>query len=246
MIPKSKTGRILLGASIAVVLLILLMLRPASLMVDASRSSYGPLEVILEEEGVTRVTDRFFLSAPVSGVVLRSTLAEGDSVRVGTGVAMILPPGQNSREYREAALLAGSASASVQEAQAHERLLGVRLAQARLKSARYEKLYQEGAVSQESRELAAEEHSVLEKELLAASAALRSVRLQASAAEARIDKGLVGSPVHVLSPVEGRVLRLLEKNEKVVLAGTPLVEIGNPRLLEVVIDVLSTDAVRVR
>lgn len=230
----------------AVILLLLLMLRPALLPVDVGTVSYGPLEVALEEEGVTRVIDRFTISAPVSGLVQRSSLAEGDSVRAGMTVASILPPGQNSREFREATSLAGAASALVEEAAAREKQTRVHLEQARLKSARFDRLYRAGAISGESRELADEEAAVLEKELQAASSALRAARLQAAAADVRVDKGRAGAAVDLHSPVDGRVLRIFEKNEKVVPAGTPLVETGNPHLIEAVIDVLSSDAVKVK
>jgi HlyD family secretion protein len=246
MKPMNRTIRYTLLTSVAVLVLLMLLFRPAPLPVDIARSEYGPLAVMLEEEGVTRVIDRFTLSAPVTGMVLRSPLAEGDSIRAGMTVALIVPPGQNAREYREVSSLAGSATASVSEAVARQRQAAVRLEQARLKSARYETLFNGGAISRESRDLAAEDVAVLEKELEAASSALRAVRLQAAAAEARIDRGSAGSAKALCSPVEGRVLRLYEKNEKVVSAGTPLLEIGNPHLLEVVIDVLSSDAVKVK
>lgn len=246
MKPLSKTQRIVAVSSIAVAILLFLVLRPAPLPVDAGVASYGPLEVSVEDEGVTRVIDRFTVSAPVNGKVLRSKLVEGDSVRAGMTVAAILPPDQNAREYRESAAQAGSASASASEALARQHEASVRLAQARLKAGRYERLYREGAVSKESSELATEAASVLDKEARAASAAVRAARLQASAAEARIDAGIASKAVEVRSPVDGKVLRIIEKNERFVPAGTPLVEIGNPGLLEVVIDVLSSDAVRVR
>ncbi|AAM72453.1 MAG TPA: efflux RND transporter periplasmic adaptor subunit [Chlorobaculum sp.] len=246
MKPFSKTQRIVAISSIAVAILLFLVLRPAPLPVDAGVASYGPLEVSVEDEGITRVIDRFTVSSPVNGKVLRSKLVEGDSVRAGMTVAAILPPEQNALEYRESAAQAGSASASVNEALARQHETSVRLAQARLKAGRYERLYSEGAVSKESSELATEAASVLEKEARAAAAAVRAARMQATAAEARIDAGVASKAVDVRSPVDGKVLRIIEKNERFVPAGTPLVEIGNPGLLEVVIDVLSSDAVRVR
>ncbi|AOS83814.1 efflux transporter periplasmic adaptor subunit [Chlorobaculum limnaeum] len=246
MKPLSKTQRIVAISSVVFAFLLFLVLRPAPLPVDAGAASYGPLEVSLEEEGVTRVIDRFTVSAPVNGKVRRSELVEGDSVNAGMTVAAILPPDQNAREYRESAALAGSATASVTEAFARQREVSVRLAQARLKAGRYERLHREGAVSKESSELAAEAASVLEKEARAASAAVEAARMQASAAAARIDTGIASKAVEARSPVDGKVLRILEKNERFVPAGTPLVEIGNPGLLEVVIDVLSSDAVRIR
>jgi HlyD family secretion protein len=246
MKPLSRTWRIVAISSVVVIVLLVLVLRPAPLPVESGTVSYGPLEVILEEEGVTRVIDRFTISAPVTGKLQRNTLVEGDIIRAGMTVAAILPPDLDTREYRESAALAGSASASVSEALARQRETSVRLDQARLKAGRYERLFREGAVSKESSELAAEEASVLEKETRAATAALQASRMQASAAEARIDTGLAGKAVQVRSPVDGKVLRISEKSERLVQAGTPLVEIGNPGVLEVVIDVLSSDAVRVK
>jgi HlyD family secretion protein len=246
MKPLSKTQRSVAVSSAVVAILLFLAFRPAPLPVDAGVASYGPLEVSIEDEGITRVIDRFTISAPVTGKLRRSGLTEGDSVKAGMTVAAILPPDQNAREYHESAALAGSASASVSEALARQHEASVRLAQARLKAGRYERLYREGAVSKESSELAAEEASVLDKEARAASSAVQAARMQASAAQARIDSGIAGKAVEVRSPVEGKVLRIVEKSERVVQAGTPLVEIGNPGLLEVVIDVLSSDAVRVR
>ncbi|MBN1929167.1 MAG: efflux RND transporter periplasmic adaptor subunit [Chlorobiaceae bacterium] len=246
MKPLSRTQRIIAISSLVAIVLLALVFRPAPFPVDAGTVSYGPLAVTLEEEGFTRVTDRFTISSPVNGKLVRIGLVEGDSLRAGMTVASILPPDQNTREYRESAALAGSAFASVAEAQARQRQISVQLAQARLKAERYDRLYQEGAVSKESFELAREAASVLEKEGRAAQEAVRAARLQAVAAEARVDSRLAGKAVEVRSPVDGRVLRILEKNERFVPAGTPLVEVGNPGLLEVVIDVLSSDAVSVR
>jgi HlyD family secretion protein len=246
MKPLSRTWRIAAISSVVVIVLLALVLRPALLPVESGTASYGPLEVTLEEEGFTRVIDRFTVSAPVSGKLQRNSLVEGDSVRAGMKVASILPPELDAREYRESSALAGSASASVSEALARQRESSIRLAQARLKAGRYERLLREGAVSRESSELAAQEASVLEKEERAASSAVQAARMQASAAAARIDAVIGSKAVQVHSPVDGKVLRIHEKNERFVPAGTPLVEIGNPGVLEVVIDMLSSDAVRVK
>ncbi len=246
MKPLSRTQRIIAISSIAVIALLALVLRPAPLPVDGGTVRYGPLDVTLEDEGYTRVIDRFAIASPVTGKLLRIGLVEGESVRTGMTVASILPPDQNSREYREAAATAGSASATVAEAEARKRQVAVQLAQARLKAERYARLYREGAVSKESFELAKESASVLGKESRAAQEAVRAARLQAEAANARIDRKIATKAVEVRSPVTGRVLRIPDKSERFVTAGTPLLEIGNPEQLEVVIDVLSSDAVRVK
>ena len=242
----SRTQRIAAAVSAVVILLLLLVLRPAPLPVEVGVVTRGALEVTLDDEGITRVIDRFTISSPVAGKVLRSGLVEGDSVKAGMAVVSVLPPELNAREYRVAVSEAGAAGASVSEAESKLRQVSVQLSQARLKAGRYDRLYREGAVSKESHELADEDAAVLEKQSRAASAAVSAARMQASAASAQTDTKVAGQAVEVRSPIDGRVLRILEKSERVVPAGTPLVEIGNPALLEIVIDVLSSDAVRVR
>ena len=246
MKPISKK-RIAAGAGAGIVLLlILLLLRPSPLPVDAGRLMYGPLRVVVEAEGMTRVVDRFTVASPVSGRFLRSRLVEGDSVSAGGELASIVPPSLNTREYREASAAAASSRAAIGEADARRRQIEVNLAQARLRSTRYDNLYREGAVSKESWEQARNDAAVLEKSRLAAVRASESAAWQYEAAAARFDRNIAEKPVRVISPASGRVLRIHEKSERTVVSGTPLFDIGDPGRIELVIDLLSSDAVRVR
>jgi len=245
MKPPSRT-QIITGAGVLLALLLLLLvLRPAPLPVDAGKVSRGPLQVTLEDEGISRVVDRFTVAAPVSGRFMRTGLEEGDLVKKGRAVGAILPPALNSREFTEGAALAASARASFREADARGRQVSVNLAQAQLRKIRYENLYREGAVSRESWEQARNEAEVLEKERLASASAVQAASHQFEAAQSRIDGGVSGKPFVVNSPADGRVLRIHEKSEKVVPAGTPLFDVGDPGSIEIVIDVLSSDAVKV-
>ncbi|HWQ25261.1 MAG TPA: efflux RND transporter periplasmic adaptor subunit [Chlorobaculum sp.] len=245
MKPPSRT-QIISGAGVLLALLLLLLvLRPAPLPVDAGKVSRGPLQVTLEDEGISRVVDRFTVAAPVSGRFMRTGLEEGDLVKKGRAVGAILPPALNSREFTEGAALAASARASFREADARGRQVSVNLAQAQLRKSRYENLYREGAVSRESWEQARNEAEVLEKERLASASAVQAASHQFEAAQSRIDGGVSGKPFVVNSPADGRVLRIHEKSEKVVPAGTPLFDVGDPGSIEIVIDVLSSDAVKV-
>ena len=245
MKPVSKIS-LIAGAGALVALLLFWLLRPAPLPVDAGMVSRGPLESLLEAEGTSRVVDRFTVAAPVSGRLLRSRLEEGDVVRAGMEIASILPPGLNSREYREASAFAASARALLGEAEARRRQLEVSLAQARLRAVRYDNLYREGAVSKESWELARNDAEALEKSRQAAVSAVASAAFQYDAARAKVDRRLAEKPVPVEAPADGRVLRVYEKSERTVLAGTPLFDIGDPGSIELVIDLLSSDAVSVR
>lgn len=242
----SKTQLIAGAGTLAAVLLLFLLLRPAPLPVDAGMVSRGPLQVTLDAEGITRVVDRFTVAAPVSGRLLRSRLEEGDPVHTGMELASIVPPELNAREYGEASALAASARAALGEAEANSRQVAVNLAQARLRSVRYNNLYREGAVSKESWEQARDAAEVLDRSRQAATSAVAAANYQYEAARAKFDLTLSSKPVGVIAPAEGRVLRIYEKSERTVPAGTPLFDIGDPGTLEIVIDVLSSDAVAVR
>jgi len=246
MKPLSRTQIITVAGLLFGALLLFLLLRPAPIPVDAGRVSRGPLQVLLEAEGVTRVVERYTVSSPVSGRLLRSRLEEGDPVQPGTVLASILPPELNSREYREATALAASAHAALGEAEARRRQVEINLAQARLRAVRYDNLYREGAVSRESWETARNEAGVLDRNRQAAASAVASASYQYDAANAKVDRRLAGRPVEVAAPAAGKVLRVFEKSERTVAAGTPLFDIGDPGSIEIVIDVLSSDAVAVR
>lgn len=242
----SKTQRIA-GISVAVAALILFFVfRPSPLPVDSGVVSRGPLQVTIEGEGVTRVNDRFVLAAPVSGKLVRVELEEGDHVRKGSVVASLLPVQLDSREYREAFSRAGSARAALDEAIARQRRADLTLVQAERRFGRYRNLYGEGAVSKESYELAENEAQTLRKERDAARSGVEAARYNLGALQALVDRQVAGQPVKVLSPVDGRVLRIHEQSERVVSAGSPLVDIGDPSAIEIVIDLLSSDAIRVK
>jgi len=242
----SKTQRIA-GISVAVAALILFFVfRPSPLPVDSGVVSRGPLQVTIEGEGVTRVNDRFVLAAPVSGKLVRVELEEGDHVRKGSVVASLLPVQLDSREYREAFSRAGSARAALDEAIARQRRADLTLVQAERRFGRYRNLYGEGAVSKESYELAENEAQTLRKERDAARSGVEAARYNLGALQALVDRQVAGQPVKVLSPVDGRVLRIHEQSERVVSAGSPLLDIGDPSAIEIVIDLLSSDAIRVK
>lgn len=246
MMVFSKTQRIAALSLIVVAATLYLVFRPSPLPVDSGLVTTGPLQVTLDAEGFTRVNDRYVVGAPVSGRLSRVILEEGEHVRKGDKVAELLPAALDSREYREASARAASAKASFDEAVARERRVALDFLQAERRQVRYRNLYREGAVSREAFEMAENEAMVLHKEADAARSAAASARYAFQAQQAAIDSQTMGIPVPVLAPAAGTVLRIHEKSERVVTAGTTLVDIGDPSRIEVVIDVLSSDAVRVR
>lgn len=242
----SKTQRIAGLSAAAAAVILFFVFRPSPLPVDSAVVRKGPLQVTLDAEGFTRVNERFAVAAPVSGMLSRITLKEGDRVRKGDLLAELLPPELDSREFREASARAASAQAAFAEAIARQRRATLDFQQAERRSVRYRNLYREGAVSKESFELAGNDARVLRKEADAARSAALSARYAFEAQQAVIDRQTAGKPVQVFSPADGTVLRIHEKSARVVAAGAPLVDIGDPSDIEIVIDVLSSDAVRVR
>lgn len=242
----SKTQRIILFSLFASALVLFFVFRPSPLPVDSGEVHKGALQVTLDAEGFTRVDERFVLAAPVSGMLMRIKLEEGGTVRKGDLVAALLPPELDSREYREASARAASAKALLNEALSRERSVRLDLEQVERRAKRYRNLYNEGAISKETFELAENEAGMRRKEADAARSTSLSARYGFEAQQAVVDRQISGRPVQVFSPVDGKVLRIHEKSERVINAGTPLVDIGDPSAIEIVIDLLSSDAVRVK
>ncbi len=226
-------------------------LRPQPVAVETARAVRGPLRVTIDEEGETRVRHRYVLSAPVAGRLERIDLEEGDAVKAGQVVARIDPApldarGREQAEARLAAALAAKREAAARVA--HERAA---LAEAQRRLARAERLAAEKVIPAEELDAAGTVVRTAESNLEAASFHDRAAAYEAESARAGLLESRPGGPaggkaVELRSPVAGKVLRLCQECEKVVAAGAELVEIGDPRDLEVVVDVLSSDAVKIR
>lgn len=237
-------------AGLALIVLLGIVLRPSALKVDVARAARGPLLVTVDEEGETRAHDRFVVSAPVAGRLLRIGLDDGDPVRLGQELATIDPAPLGPREREEITGRVEATEALRREAEARLEHARADYDLARRDRARAEQLAKGGIIPVQQVEQAQNAEVSSAHELEAA-----KFRLQAASYEVNIAKaGLLavqtapGDPrrlVKLLSPVRGRVLRVTEKSERVVSAGTPLLALGDPAKLEVVVDLLSTDAVKV-
>jgi HlyD family secretion protein len=186
------------------------------------------------------------IAAPVAGRLERLTLREGDEITVGQVVARIAPLPLDSSANRIANARLRSAEALRSEANSRVSQARVALEQARNAERRRDALLKAGAISPEQREQAAADTRMRESDLAAAMSVSRSAAAEVQAARAVMlpsDGGTAGV-VAVRSPVKGRVLRIPEKSERVVAASAPIVELGDAKALEVVADVLSSDAVR--
>ena len=244
--------RILLGvAATGAVALTTIAFRPRPTQVETARAVKGPLQVTVDEDGETRAHDRFILAAPVAGHLARIELHEGDTVGPETVVATISPLPLDPREVAETKARAQSAEALKREADEHVARTQSDHDQTRRDLNRARELSKERIVAQQDLEQAQSKETSTAKALEAA-----KFRAQSGAAEVkRAEAGLMaleaqqsqtGKTVTLRPPTRCRVLRILEKSERVVASGTPLVVLSNPNRIEIVVDLLSTDAVKVR
>lgn len=226
-----------------------LALIPSPVVVDAGTVERGTMEVRVEEDGRTRVVDRYEVSAPVAGTLERVQWRAGDDLEAGdvlfrlrSVTSPLLDP--RSRAQAEAGLEAARAALEGARARVEGVQAGVVEAERALRAERIR--YEGGGGS-------AADVEVAEAVLRGREAEVRSAEFQVRAAEMEVEHARLlleapaadGTPLEVRAPVDGRVLRVLRESEGTVQPGTPIVEVGDPRSLELVVDLLSADAARV-
>jgi HlyD family secretion protein len=238
-------------AAVAAAILVALAFRPKPVEVDAAEVVKGPLQVTVDEDGETRAHDRFTLAAPIAGRLSRIEFHEGDQVGPGTVLATISPLPLDAREIAEIRARIQSAEARKREADELVARWESDHAQSARDLNRARQLAKERIIARQEVEQAESKHTSTAKELEAA-----KFRVQAAAADVEREKaGLVsleaqqsqaGKTVAIRPPAQCRILRILEKSERVVPFGTPIVVLSNPNKIEIVVDLLSTDAVKVK
>jgi HlyD family secretion protein len=224
---------------------------PKPLLVDTARAARGPMQITIDEDGQTRAHDRFTLTAPVAGVLSRISLHEGDTITAGTVVAVIHPLPASSREEAEIRARIASAKALKREADQQAARAETSHQQAMRDLRRFEELYKKDIIPRIQFEEAQTKEAALAQDVQAAKERVAAAAGEVKAAEA----GLIslgaslkekGNAIPVRAPVDSRVLRIVEKSEGVVAAGTPIVILSNTNKIEIVADLLSTDAVKVQ
>ena len=251
MLRLLKNRRVLISAAV-IAALVAVALWPATVPVDVAALTRGPLVVTIDEEGMTRIRDRFVVSSPVAGRVLRIELEPGDAVKRGQVIARVraeTPALLDARTRAEAQAAIESARAALGRARAEEQRVRATLAQAERELARVQELAQSGLTTRQEVDVRAADAQVAGESANAAAFAVRAAASELQRAEARLAPtapDATGRVVTATAPVDGVVLRRIRESESVVPPGDQLVEIGNPRQLEIVADLLSTDAVRVR
>lgn len=253
---KLITGKRLFWSLIAVVIVVIFafILRPEPVWVDLSTAQRGPLEVTVVEEGKTRVKDRYLVSSPVTGFVHRLELDVGDTVIPGELLTLIDPMPASILDARSRAEAEARVAAARSALQSIRQKAAAAEADADFSQQEYQRLLALKPSSfvsddqlQQARTTAARAQAILrsarfDEEVASHELAAAQTRLQVSSATA--NGGKPAERVAVRSPIHGAVLGLVRKSEGIVQAGEPLLELGDPGTLEVVVDVLSFDAVK--
>lgn len=228
---------------------------PQPVPVDVALIARGPLEVTVEDEGITRVRDVYTVSAPITGKMLRSPLKVGDELAAGKSIVAVLQPTDpqfldiRTQRVNEAAIEAAEAAVTFAEAQVAQARSQLSFMQGDLRRAT--ELSARQAIAERTLDKAKLDVASAEAAVASAVATLEVRRQELESARARMIQP--GQPsaggstccIQVPAPISGRVLKIVAENEQVVQAGAPLIDIGDPGALEITVDLLSRDAVRV-
>lgn len=249
---KRNTLIMSLAVGVAMAAALVWAFRPRPVEVETASAAVGRFEQTIDEDAKTRVADRYLVSAPLAGRLARLSLREGDAVEAGAVVASLTPvlsPLLDERSVREAAARVEGAQAQLARAGVRIERARVGVEQARIELKRSEQLAKDGFIAptkldsdrlalqaaSKEQETAVQERHMAEHDLQQARAALSALRQPATSSARGFD---------VRSPVAGRVLRIVQKSEGTVAMGTPLIEVGNTEQLEIVAELLTSDALR--
>jgi HlyD family secretion protein len=248
----SKPSMIFMGVALVLLLVLAYGFRPAPIVVDATPAKRAYLNISVEEEGRTRLPDRYEISTPVTGYITRISLNPGDEVKRGMVLFTInpiqaSPLDARNRAQAEALLARAESALEAMRSQIDSEEARVKLAEIEL--ARIQHLADAGHLSAENLDRA-------QAEAKRATASLRSTRFSVDVARHERDsaratlaaknKGSVSAPITVHSPVDGVVLKRMRQSEGPVQYGEPVIIVGDLASLNIEVDVLSPDAVRLQ
>jgi HlyD family secretion protein len=249
-----RPGPLAISALIAAVVIaaLYLAIRKPPYEVDLATVTQGPMTVTINDEGETRVHNLFVVAAPINGRLTRIELEPGDPVvaqqTIVARMTSTSPDFLNNRveagvliQVQALEAVIASSSARVEQARAEHNL-------AAQQQARVEALFKRGFATRAALDIADAAVSRSNAAVSEAIKATEAARFDRDAARANLviptTQPQAGRSLAVRSPTSGTVMRVAQKSEAIVAAGTPLVELGDPRDLEIVTDLLSSDAVR--
>lgn len=240
-------------AALAAAALLWRAFRPAPVPVEIATVTKGLFRASVDEDGRTRIRNRYVVSSPLAGRLLRLDLKAGDAVQAEARVATLLPslsPMLEPRARQELEERLGAAEAAMQEAAARLERAVAQEAQARVDLERIRALHQKGVATNQQLERDELLLRIAERDRAAAELRRHATEHERNQTLALLRRASAETPPadqwDITSPVSGRVLRVMQESETVVQAGAPLLEIGDPHDLEIVADVLTTQAVEIR
>ena len=248
-------GRILFALGVMAALALgVWALMPRPVPVETAAVTKGKFVATVDEDGKTRVRERYVVAAPLPGRLTRVRLKAGDAVKADDMIAAIVPspaPFLDPRSRREAEERLGTAEATRERTKAMVERAQAQTAQAKNELDRTRTLTEPGASTVQALERAETAMRVADRDLRAAEFqdhATEHEIEQAKALLAQYAEGGTAPPDrwNVTAPVSGLVLKVSQESETIVQPGTPILEIGDPLDLEIVVDVLSTDAVEIK
>jgi HlyD family secretion protein len=237
-VPKKTKRRWLPYVIVAVaIVLIALGLRPQSSPVETARASTGPMRATVSEEGKTRIRQRYVVSAPVSGQLRRISFKPGAMVEAGNTVVAVIEPMAASPLDARSRALAEARRASTIVLLEKSRTTN-ELAKSELH--RIEQMYAAKTLSPQDLESAQMRENSAAREVAAAEGSLREVEAQLAEVAPAVTIAQ-SDPVEVKATANGSILHVFQESSRAVAQGTPLLEIGDPTDLEVVVEMLSRD-----
>ena len=230
---------------------------PQPVAVDFVTPVRGSLEITVDDDGETQIREKYVVSAPVGGKLLRITLEAGDSVeRDKTEIAQIKPNAPALLDVRtraETQARVRTAEAAISQASAAESQAAEALELAQHEFERAKSLLKNKAISKADYDTAEYRERMARAELRSAEFAVRVASYEMDQAEAALrytlpteEDAFDETTFRIVAPIDGRVLNVFHEDAKVVAPGMALMELGDPKDMEIKIDVLSTDAVRIR
>ena len=239
--------------ALVVAALLSMLLWPEAQLVDSGIADRGNVRETFETEGRTRVRDRYVITAPVAAMARRITLEPGDPVEAGQVLVVldeVVAPTLDARTRAEAAARRDAARARLAAAREEARAAAAAADLARSEAERIRKLAEQNLVAVETAERAETASQRAEREAASARFHAATAAYEYEAAQAVLTRGsrdhASNAALELTAPVSGVVLRRHFESARPVQVGEPLLEIGDPAALEVEVDVLSADAVRLR
>lgn len=232
-------------------------LRPRPVEVETALVERAPMTVTIDQEGVTRIRHIYSISSPIAGHLDRPALEEGDPVVKGKTVIATIrplaPPFLDERARAELQATIQAARSAVLLAEVERQRVQTSLELARSDFSRAERLAATRTIAESALEKAANDVALLEAQERSAEATIRMRKAELASDLARlvepgqvaVDPGKQACCVELTSPVDGTILKMRLKSAQAVSAGATVADVGDPARIEIVVDLLSSDAVRV-